>query len=64
MGRKQFTPVEQEAVWMAHDEVCYICKRPVGYLEMEIDHVVPVRLKDHPDQLTSYLADLGISFAD
>ena len=60
MSRRQFSPPEREGIWVAHDEVCWLCKRPVGFTEMHIEHLIPVDLKNDPDALIELKRKLGL----
>lgn len=60
MPKRRFSDTERYAVYIVHGEKCYICSRPLDLMSVEVDHVVPERLIDHPAELTGALALLGL----
>lgn len=60
MSRKQFSPPEREGIWVAHGEVCWLCKRSVGFTDMHIEHLLPVDLVKNPVQLAKIKETLGL----
>lgn len=59
MGRA-FTIQERHGIWRAHTEVCWLCKEPVPFSEMEVDHVIPATLANFPDRLAEVITRLGL----
>ena len=43
-----------------HGDRCYICRVPLPYLSMTIDHVIPESLEDSPSELARLRAELGL----
>ncbi|NGO62476.1 HNH endonuclease [Rhizobium daejeonense] len=44
MKKKTFSRAERYAVWTAHGERCWLCRKPMNYAEMHIDHIIPEAL--------------------
>jgi len=59
MAKYAFTPQQRYAVFTAHGEACYLCRRPVDLVTTEVDHVIPESLLTTPDRLRDVLAALG-----
>lgn len=60
VAQKSFGPEEREAIWEAHNGVCFYCRRLLPFDEMEIDHLVPESILDlSEDKQAAYLATLG-----
>ena len=59
MDKRRFTPFERLAVFVTHDEKCYLCNRPLDLLTMEVDHVIPESLQDNPKRLVEVVRLLG-----
>jgi 5-methylcytosine-specific restriction endonuclease McrA len=59
MEKRRFTPFERFAVYVTHDEKCYLCNRPLDLLTMEVDHVIPESLLDSPTRLAEVVRLLG-----
>lgn len=60
MGKRQFTDEERYAVYTVHGERCYLCRRPVDLMTMEVDHVIPESLLDEPAKLAPVAAGYGL----
>lgn len=60
MADYPFTHSERYAVYVAHGEVCYICREPVDLMSMQVDHVVPEHLADDADELKKVLTSFGL----
>jgi hypothetical protein len=39
--------------------VCYLCGRPLDFMSMQVDHVIPESLEDRPEDLRAVLEKLG-----
>lgn len=42
--KKKFTPFERYAIWKCHEERCWICRIPLSFKELSIDHFIPEKL--------------------
>ena len=51
MSKHAFRINQRIAIWRAWDEACYICRKPLDYLQLEIDHVIPETVLDDPVEL-------------
>src|ERR1700730_9659722 len=50
------------ALWRAHDEICVYCNKPIESLAvLEIDHIIPQKLLQTPNELRTLLDRLGVS---
>lgn len=58
--KHNFTNEERFAVFRAHGEKCYICRRLIDFQSMEVDHVIPEMLLEDPPTLSRALADFGL----
>lgn len=54
-----FTNGQRWAVFNAHGERCWLCREPVMFLEMEVDHILPESL-GHTPKLSDVLTDFGL----
>jgi 5-methylcytosine-specific restriction endonuclease McrA len=59
MSKRKFSSAERLAVFTVHGSKCYICREPLSYTSMEIDHIVPEQLLADPVRLATVLASLG-----
>jgi hypothetical protein len=49
------------ALWRAHDEICVYCNKPIESLAvLEIDHIIPQKLLQTPNDLRILLERLGV----
>jgi len=51
MSKYKFSHSEKLAVYSADSGLCFYCGTPLFYRDVQIDHVVPERLEDAPDEL-------------
>jgi hypothetical protein len=53
------------ALWRAHDEICVYCNNPIESLAvLEIDHIIPQKLLQTPNELHTLLDRLGVPTLD
>lgn len=59
-----FSPSERWAVFTAHGSQrgtkCWLCRKPLNFVEMAVDHVLPEHMQDHPKKLARVLQDFGL----
>lgn len=60
MTRKIFTIPERNGIWIAHNQACWLCRRPVSFEDMQVEHMLPVDLKSRPDELARVLEKFGL----
>ena len=60
MSKKRFSTAERYAVWFVHEKRCWLCRRPLEFIDTAIDHVLPESLLDDPAKLGKVLSDLGL----
>jgi hypothetical protein len=54
VSKFQIKKSDKIAIWRAWDGFCYICRQPLDYFELEIDHVVPEVLDERPEELRAF----------
>jgi hypothetical protein len=47
-------------LWEAHKRRCTYCGEPLGYRELEVDHIIPQHLGDDPPELVRVLSTLSL----
>lgn len=60
MAKYQFSPIQRMAIWKAHNEKCTYCGELVPFNDLEIDHILPESLLDHPDNLERIKLEYGL----
>lgn len=60
MTKHRFSNIERYALWYAYDGRCFYCEEPLDFQDMTVDHVVPERLIEHPDELRQFRHDYDI----
>lgn len=51
MAKHRFSFSERLAIWEAYGRVCIYCEEPIPFRELEIDHILPESLLEHPGKL-------------
>lgn len=59
LSKYSFSHAERFAVYVTHDEKCYMCSNPLDLKTMEVDHVIPESLLDTPERLREVIESLG-----
>lgn len=59
MSKYKFSAAERFAVYITHKERCYLCHKPLDFLTLEVDHIVPESLLGNPIRLKQVLKALG-----
>lgn len=60
MSKRTFSQKERAAVFKAHNGICHFCGYPCDLDEMQVDHVIPERLLDHPEEPQDLLDYYGL----
>lgn len=60
MSKQQFSAVEREAIWSAHDRKCAYTSEQIDLHSLHIDHIVPEHLAERPPELARALKDYGL----
>lgn len=60
MSDYSFSPSERYAVYVAHNERCYMCSELLDLQTMEVDHILPEHLLKKEQQLLSVLQNFGL----
>jgi hypothetical protein len=50
----------RQAIWQIHRQLCVYCGNPIGYSEMEIDHIIAESLLNDPNLLSATLLSHGL----
>ncbi|RQN06643.1 HNH endonuclease [Pantoea ananatis] len=60
MAKQTFTATQREAIWRAHYRKCpYTCEL-LDISTFHIDHIIPEKFKNKPDELTKILKELNL----
>jgi hypothetical protein len=59
MSIYKFKSTQRYAVYTTHGEKCYLCRRPIDLVSMEVDHVIPESLLG-TEKLSDVLQKLGL----
>lgn len=60
MARKALPTSRRAAIWRAHERRCIYCTELVTFADLDVDHIVPSRLNDQPEELAKLLAEYGL----
>jgi hypothetical protein len=60
MASQQFTASQREAIWLAHGKKCAYTSELLDVSSFHIDHILPERLTDHPEELSKLKVQLGL----
>jgi len=58
--RYPLKPLEREALWEAHNRLCYYCRQSLGLRSMETDHLVPQDRANNAELWSETLKELGL----
>lgn len=58
MARQRFSNIDRRAFFEAHHGKCAYCSKVISYGEMELDHLVPIKLADDATKRAGVLAEL------
>lgn len=61
MSQRKFTNSERFAIWKHHHAVCYWCGEPLRLLETTIDHFIPERVENKPEELEELRKRYGLA---
>ena len=61
MGKYTFNNAERYTVFAIHGEQCYLCKQPLDFKSMHVDHVIPESLLDDLERLDAVIQAFGLS---
>ena len=48
------------ALWEAYSRRCVYCSEPLKFRDLEVDHLIPQRMRNSPDELARVLLELGL----
>ena len=60
MSKTSFAPAQRYAIYTVHGERCYLCEEPLDMGSLHVDHIIPERLLDDPDELAKVLTQLSL----
>ncbi|WP_224826365.1 hypothetical protein [Cognatishimia sp. MH4019] len=60
MSKYQFSDAERYAVYSVHGQTCYLCGQPISLNSIHVDHILPEKLLDAPEELSQALSSLGL----
>jgi len=60
MSTYKFSAAQRYAIFLAHGMKCYMCKVPLDYASMAVDHVLPERLLATPSLFDATRSTLGL----
>jgi 5-methylcytosine-specific restriction endonuclease McrA len=60
MSNYKFKREERFAVFTIHGQSCYVCGDPLTMKTVEVDHVVPERLANDPNEFAEARSTLGL----
>ncbi|MGO4572892.1 DUF4258 domain-containing protein [Microvirga sp. 2TAF3] len=60
MSKQKFDAAFKSALWEVHGKRCIHCREPKFFKEIEVDHLVPERLLDHPDEFAQVRLAYGL----
>lgn len=60
MSDYSFSSSERYAVYVAHNEKCYMCTTPIDLKTMEVDHIIPEHLLKDTERLSEVLTLFGL----
>jgi hypothetical protein len=61
MKRKEFTGEERYAFWQQHKKKCAWCRKYMRETEVILDHIIPLSLKNDPEQLKRVLSKFELA---
>ena len=61
MTRKKLGTSRRAAIWRAHERRCIYCTELLVFADLDVDHIIPIRLKDDPKELGYLLNEYGLS---
>jgi len=60
MATYRFSAAERWAVFTVHKSHCYLCKKPIDFSTMHVDHIIPESLSEEPEKLAEVLSEFGL----
>ena len=60
MSTQTFTPTQRLALYLVHEEKCYLCNRKIAFSEMQIEHILPEDLAKDKPRLKKILDEYGL----
>ncbi len=61
MSTQTFSPFEREAIWLAHSKKCVYTSELIDINNFHIDHIIPEKLCNQPDELIRVKKKFGLS---
>lgn len=60
MSNYKFSEAQRWAIYSTYGQVCYLCRKPVDFQTMEVDHILPEHLSKSPELLANILKQYGL----
>ncbi|WP_281023607.1 HNH endonuclease signature motif containing protein [Minwuia sp. IMCC4030] len=60
MTKYSFKYRERFSVFSTHGPKCYLCKEPIDFQSMHVDHIIPEALLDDKEELERVVLELGL----
>jgi len=60
MARKTLPTSRRAAIWHAHKHRCIYCAELIAFADLDLDHILPDRLNDQPEELAKLLDEYGL----
>lgn len=60
LPKYSFSVHERWAIFSVYGQHCYLCRCPIDFRSMEVDHILPEKLLDCPSELQTLLKSFGL----
>lgn len=60
VSKQTISTAKRHAIWLAHDQKCSYCSRPLHFGDLDIDHIIPEAIGSNTIKFTQLRADLGL----
>lgn len=60
MSKFRFTRAQRYAVWLHHEQRCWLCEVPLRLADVTVDHVIPESMEDEPEKLATLFVDYDL----
>jgi 5-methylcytosine-specific restriction endonuclease McrA len=58
--KRGFKQSERWAIFLTHNQICYLCSQPLNFRSMRVDHILPESLVKDAEKLAKVLIDYGL----
>jgi hypothetical protein len=60
MSKYRFSHAQRYAVWLHHEQRCWLCEVPLRLAEVTVDHVIPESMQETPEKFAALLLDYDL----